>query len=87
MEAGYRIYHLKRLVNHRLGLRAGDDSLTERMREPARDGEPAGIPIEFDSMLERFYALMDMDPERGIARAERLESLGLGDEARLSWGK
>jgi aldehyde:ferredoxin oxidoreductase len=87
MEAGYRIFHLKRLVNHRLGLRAGDDSLTERMREPARDGEPAGIPIEFDSMLERFYALMDMDPERGIARAERLESLGLGDEARLSWGK
>lgn len=87
MEAGYRIFHLKRLVNHRLGLRAGDDSLTERMREPARDGEPTGIPIEFDSMLERFYALMDMDPERGIARAERLESLGLGDEARLSWGK
>lgn len=87
MEAGYRIFHLKRLVNYRLGLRACDDSLTERMREPARDGEPAGIPIEFDSMLERFYALMDMDPERGIARAERLESLGLGDEARLSWRK
>ncbi|HSV95897.1 MAG TPA: aldehyde ferredoxin oxidoreductase family protein [Spirochaetota bacterium] len=87
MEAGYRIFHLKRLVNYRLGLRACDDSLTERMREPARDGEPAGIPIEFDSMLERFYALMDMDPEKGIARAERLESLGLGDEARLSWGK
>lgn len=87
MEAGYRIFHLKRLVNYRLGLRACDDSLTERMREPARDGEPAGIPIEFDSMLERFYALMDMDPEQGIARAERLESLGLGDEARLSWGK
>ncbi len=87
MEAGYRIFHLKRLVNFRLGLRASDDSLTERMREPARDGEPAGIPVEFDSMLERFYAIMGMDPEAGIARMERLVELGLGDEGRTAWGK
>ncbi|MBP7603573.1 MAG: aldehyde ferredoxin oxidoreductase family protein [Spirochaetes bacterium] len=85
VEAGYRIFHLKRLVNYRLGLRASDDSLTERMREPARDGEPAGIPIEFDSMLERFYAIMGMDPEAGIARMERLVELGLGDEGRTAW--
>ncbi|HPV97758.1 MAG TPA: aldehyde ferredoxin oxidoreductase family protein [Spirochaetota bacterium] len=85
VDAGYRIFHLKRLINHRLGLRASDDSITERMREPARDGEPAGIPVEFDSMLERFYAIMDMDPEEGIARMERLGELGLGDEGGLAW--
>lgn len=87
METGWRIFHLKRLINYRLGFRAADDSLTERMLEPAHDGEPAGIPIEFDCMRDRFYALMDIDSEKGIACIEKLESLGLGEEARMVWAK
>ena len=40
MRAGRRVFHLKRLINHRYGLNAADDTLTPRLLEPARDGEP-----------------------------------------------
>jgi aldehyde:ferredoxin oxidoreductase len=85
MEAGLRVYHLKRCLNRRLGLSAGDDSLTPRMLEPARDGDPAGIEMEFDLMKEKFYRIMDMDPVRGIAVRTKLEALGLGEEAGILW--
>ncbi len=85
MEAGARIFHLKRCLNYRLGFRAGDDSLTPRMLEPARDGEPAGIRIEFDQMKASFYRLMEMDPEKGVATKDRLNRLDLAEEAGRIW--
>jgi len=85
VEAGYRVFHLKRCINYLLGFTAGDDALTPRMLEPARDGDPAGIEIRFDDMKARFYELMDMDPEKGVARAARLRALGLQDEADAIW--
>ncbi|MBN1534409.1 MAG: aldehyde ferredoxin oxidoreductase family protein [Spirochaetes bacterium] len=87
MEAGLRVFHLKRCINYRFGFTAADDDLTKRMREPARDGDPAGIEIEFDAMKERFYGVMSMDPQRGIAAAEILVSLGLREESGLLWEK
>ncbi len=33
-----------------------------------RDGEPAGIPINFSGMKEKFYTLMGLDPETGIPK-------------------
>ncbi len=86
MEAGTRIFHLKRCINYRLGFRAGDDILTPRMLEPARDGEPAGIEIRFDEMKSQFYRLMQMDPERGVATEERLRELDLSVETEKIWG-
>ncbi len=85
METGTRVYHLKRCINYRLGFTAEHDDLTKRMREPARDGDPEGIEIEFDAMKDRFYEVMDMDPGKGIAKPERLESLDLGEEAKRVW--
>ena len=66
MKAGRRIYYLKRLINYKYGLTAKDDELTPRMLEPARDGGPEGVEINFTGMKEKFYELMDMDPEKGI---------------------
>jgi aldehyde:ferredoxin oxidoreductase len=86
MEAGMRVFHLKRCINHRFGFIASDDALTPRMLEPARDGEPEGIAIRFDEMKERFYELMKIDPVRGIAYNGKLLSLGLSEEAELLWG-
>ncbi len=86
MEAGTRIFHLKRCINYLLGFRAVDDSLTERMLEPARDGEPEGLEINFTEMKSRFYSLMRIDLEKGVAVAERLQELGLGEESKLIWG-
>ena len=86
MEAGTRIFHLKKCINYLLGFRAVDDSLTERMLEPARDGEPEGVEINFAEMKSRFYSLMRIDPDKGVAVAERLEELGLKEESKLIWG-
>ncbi len=85
MEAGTRVFHLKRCINYRLGFTSAEDGLTPRMLEPAGDGEPAGIQIEFDEMKKLFYELMEMDPEKGIAVRERLIALGLSDEADFAW--
>lgn len=86
MEAGTRIFHLKRCINYHLGFRASHDRLTPRMLEPARDGEPEGIEIKFDEMISSFYRLMHMDPIKGVAARERLIEIGLPEEAEKIWG-
>jgi aldehyde:ferredoxin oxidoreductase len=85
MKAGRRIFYLKRLLNYRYGLTAKDDDLTPRMLEPARDGEPEGVEINFTGMKEKFYDLMDMDHEKGIPSNEILGTYGLSQEAASVW--
>ncbi len=85
MEAGWRVFHLKRCINCRLGFSASDDTLTPRLLEPARDGDTAGIEIRFDEMKARFYELMQFDPVRGVSSREKLKDLGLAEEAERIW--
>lgn len=85
MRAGRRVFYLKRLLNYSYGLTAKDDDLTPRMLEPARDGEPEGIKINFTGMKERFYRLMGMDSEKGIPVKETLEEYGMDEEAKKVW--
>jgi aldehyde:ferredoxin oxidoreductase len=85
MKAGRRIFYLRRLINYRYGLTAKDDELTPRMLEPARDGEPEGVEINFTGMKERFYTLMDMNPEKGIPSKAALDEYNLSEEAARVW--
>ena len=85
LRAGLRIFYLKRLINHRYGLTAHDDNLTPRMLEPARDGEPEGIAINFEGMKSRFYELVGFDPVKGIPTREKLEEYGMREEAERVW--
>ncbi|MEJ2715966.1 MAG: aldehyde ferredoxin oxidoreductase family protein [Deltaproteobacteria bacterium] len=85
MRAGRRVFYLKRLINFAYGLRARDDDLTPRLLEPARDGEPEGIEVNFVGMKEKFYRLMGIDAELGIPTKERLEEFGMGEEAKRVW--
>jgi aldehyde:ferredoxin oxidoreductase len=85
MKAGRRVFYLKRLINYRYGLTAEDDSLTPRMLEPARDGEPEGIEMNFEGMRARFYGLVGFDPVKGIPTKETLEEYGMAEEARKVW--
>ncbi|MBN2539048.1 MAG: aldehyde ferredoxin oxidoreductase, partial [Deltaproteobacteria bacterium] len=85
MRAGRRIFYLKRLINHRFGRTADDDKLTKRMLEPARDGEPEGVEINFDGMRQRFYELMKIDPVKAIPIREVLEEYGMGEESAVVW--
>ncbi|MDO9515524.1 MAG: aldehyde ferredoxin oxidoreductase family protein [Syntrophales bacterium] len=85
MEAGWRVFHLKRCINYRFGFSASDDDLTPRLKEPACDGDSAGIEILFDEMKDRFYELMEFDSVKGVASRNKLESLGLTEEADRVW--
>ena len=87
MEAGLRVFSLKRCINYRFGFRAADDDLTPRMKEPARDGDTAGIEIHFDEMKNQFYELMKFDPDRGVSSREKLIALGLAEEAEIVWSQ
>ncbi len=87
METGIRVFHLKRCINYRLGFTAAHDELTRRMLEPARDGEPEGIEINFNEMKTQFYKLMDMDPVKGIPSSDTLMAAGLPEVAETIWGK
>jgi aldehyde:ferredoxin oxidoreductase len=55
------------------------------MLEPARDGEPEGVEINFIGMKEKFYELMDMDSKRGIPSKTVLGAYGLSEEAARVW--
>jgi len=85
MKAGTRVFYLKRLINYLFGRTAKDDTLTPRILEPARDGEPEGVVINFDGMKNKFYELMDMDPVKGIPSIKKLEEYGMGVEAKRVW--
>ena len=85
LKAGQRVFYLKRLINYRYGLTADDDKLTPRMLEPAKDGEPAGIEMNFEEMKARFYDLVGFDPVKGIPTKEKLEEYGMAEEAKKVW--
>jgi aldehyde:ferredoxin oxidoreductase len=85
MKAGLRIFFLKRLINYRYGLTAADDCLTPRMLEPARDGAPEGIQMNFEGMKSRFYELTGFDIVKGIPTEAKLEEYGMAEEARNVW--
>ncbi|MBI9087408.1 MAG: aldehyde ferredoxin oxidoreductase family protein [Desulfobacterales bacterium] len=85
MRAGRRVFYLKRLLNSLFGLTAEDDVLPPRMLEPARDGEPEGIVMNFDVMKADFYHRMRIDPERGVPLREALEACGMAEEAGRVW--
>jgi len=85
LRAGRRVFYLKRLLNFRYGRTAADDTLPPRMLEPARDGEPEGIQINFEEMKAAFYDLMGLDPQKGIPSREVLETYQMPAEASVVW--
>ena len=85
MADGRLIFYLRRLMNFRYNRTAEDDKLTLRMLEPARDGEPEGIEINFEGMKSKFYELMEMDLIKGIPLQSVLETYGMSDESKAIW--
>jgi len=59
--------------------------MPKRMLEPAKDGEPEGVEINFEGMKQRFYELMQIDPEKAIPVKEVLEEYQMAEEAQAVW--
>lgn len=76
---GERLFNLKRLINHRLGITSADDTLPQRfLTEPRPSGGAEGVLPDLELMLEDYYRLRDWTPE-GLPSADRLALLGLSN--------
>jgi aldehyde:ferredoxin oxidoreductase len=76
LTCGERGFNLKRVINHRLGLKRESDTIPDAFRKPYQDSEDGFIP-DFDAMLLAYYAARGWDLETGRPSAERLAALGL----------
>ena len=83
MHTATRINDLERAHNNRLGLTAKDDTLPPRFTEdPMPEGPAKGKVYDIlEPFKKAWYTVQGWNPETGIPRRERLESLGLGDVA------
>ncbi|HET7091332.1 MAG TPA: aldehyde ferredoxin oxidoreductase family protein [Anaerolineae bacterium] len=78
MQAGARIWNLKRVINHRFGLTRANDKLPKLLREPLPDGPNAGRVPDFDLLMREYYAARGWDPVTGRPTRATLEALDLG---------
>jgi aldehyde:ferredoxin oxidoreductase len=77
LRCGERAWNLKRVINHRLGLRRANDKLPKPLREPYPDGGSAGFVPDFETMLTAYYAARGWDPATGYPTRQKLSNLGL----------
>jgi aldehyde:ferredoxin oxidoreductase len=84
LEAGERIYNLKRLFNVRCGITREDDTLPERfLKEPLPDGGAEGQTVNLEEMLKEYYEYRGWD-ENGAPTIETLRRLGITEKTHQS---
>ncbi len=77
LQAGERIFNLKRYYNTELGVTRKDDSLPERITDEVKGGGTGDyLPPDLDASLDRYYRLRGWD-DNGIPRREKLADLGI----------
>ena len=76
-KCGERIFNLKRLINHRLGLTASNDQLPKLLLQPLEDGGTMGVVPDMDLLLPAYYAARGWNPESGRPTPEKLTELGI----------
>ncbi len=82
MRIGERIYNLERLFNLREGIGKDQDRLPKRFTdEPLPEGPAKGQVVELDKMLPDYYKLRGWNWETGYPTKEKLQELGLLEEA------
>ncbi|HJW84970.1 MAG TPA: aldehyde ferredoxin oxidoreductase family protein [Anaerolineae bacterium] len=77
MTAGARIWNLKRVINHRLGLTRENDTLPKLLRKPLPDGPNAGHVPDYDLLMREYYAARGWDPITGCPTRTMLQALDL----------
>ncbi|MFP4532507.1 MAG: aldehyde ferredoxin oxidoreductase family protein [Desulfobacterales bacterium] len=82
MQAGRRLWYLKRGLTNLFGARAEDDQVPGRLMTEMDDGPTAGSLPDMELMLQEFYELRGIHPN-GIPDPAVLEKQELGDLAAL----
>jgi aldehyde:ferredoxin oxidoreductase len=86
MKCGERGWNLKRAINNRMGLTAGNDRLPKAMLDPFPDGGSAGYVPDLQGMLFAYYRARGWDADTGKPTREKLMELELTDVANDLWG-
>ena len=77
MNAGKRIFSLKRIINHNLGSTIADDRLPDFMLKGFSTGGTLGFEPDLKPLLEGAYQEHGWDPETGLPTANSLEQYNL----------
>lgn len=85
MQAGERIYTLKRVLNHRFGLTRSDDALPKPVLQTLEDGPTAGYAPDIETLLGFYYQVRNWDPISGRPCPEKLSQLGLAEFSPELW--
>jgi len=76
MEAGERIFVLKRCLSNIWGIRKKDDTLPKRLRGGILDGPTVGLVNPIDQLIEEYYPLRGLK-DNGCIKADILERLNI----------
>jgi aldehyde:ferredoxin oxidoreductase len=77
MLTGERIWNLKRMINHRIGMQGSSDRLPQHVSRPLEDGGASSIVPPIDELLERYYEVRGWDSATGEPTQQTLSKLGL----------
>ncbi len=77
MECGERIWNLERILNMRLGMKPGSDTLPTRLlKEAMPEGAQKGNTVRLEEMLPEYYKIRGWD-ENGVPIQNLLQRLGI----------
>lgn len=76
MEAGERIFDLKRCLSNIWGIRKKDDTLPARLRGGILDGPTVGLVNPIDELVDEYYPIRGLK-DNGCLKAEVMERLNI----------
>jgi len=85
LEAGERIFNLKRALNIRLGYTPEGERLPKLLQQPLSEGGTEGFVPDEALLRREYYTARDWDPATGKPLRRKLESLGLTKIAADLW--
>jgi aldehyde:ferredoxin oxidoreductase len=84
---GERSWTLKRVINHRLGLKGENDRLPTHLLKPLPDGGAAGYVPPMEEMLAAYYQARGWDPVTGRPTPMLMQTLDLDDLITDIWNE
>jgi len=77
MVVGERINNIKRVINCKLGITRADDKLAGINIKVLKEGKIAGIKLDLEKNLERYYKERGWNWDTGAPTQEKLDELGI----------
>jgi len=77
LKVGERINNIKRVISCKLGITRADDKLAGINTRVLQEGKIAGVKLDLERNLERYYKERQWDWETGKPMEEKLKELGI----------